>query len=399
MAEFFSAFRWSLHLAAWATPRIGGWTLEHGLNRVEGERLLKSRNFPEAEKFLARAVADADAMGHNGRRFQFRLELAEAQREQAPQNSNKLEEAETTVREALEITARASNAAGYVMCLDALAEVFHKADNFTAMETVLQEAVRIEASLSHPEPLRMARRIHRLGVARHKNGHSDTAIPALQKALQLHEQVYGPEHVETGDLLSELGAIFRAQQNHELAQDCLRRALRIHEDHHGHHAEQTVRDMHHLAGSLEESGNIEGAAELYERSLMQKLLLVGGDLEEIAEMQFGLAGIYIGWANYARARELLSEAIGIFLRKKGPRLAVTYETLAHVEECSGRYLEAVTELAKAAKVWEADGRTIELVENLLYRADLLDQMRKKREATWLRERAEELTEKAQAQSA
>ena len=135
-------------------------------------------------------------------------------------------------------------------------------------------------------------------------------------------------------------------------------------------------------------GDIEGAAQQYERVLGMKERVVGGDLEEIAEMQFSLAGMYIGWNNYGRARELLSESIGIFKRKKGPRLAVTFETLAFVEECLGRYQEAITELGRAGKVWESCGadRAGELAENMQRRAELLDQLRKKTEADWLRER-------------
>jgi tetratricopeptide (TPR) repeat protein len=247
----------------------------------------------------------------------------------------------------------------------------------------------------------MARRVHRLGTARHKNGRSEDAIPALEKALKLREDLSGPDHPDTGDLLSELGAIYRAQGRHEDAQTCLHRALRIHQAAHGRDSEEALHDVHHLAGSLEETGDIEGAAELYERVLLQKQLVVGGNLEELAEMQFGLAGMYIGWSNYARARELLAEAVGTFKRTKGTRLAVTYETLAHVEECSGRYLEAVAELARAAKIWElcGDERRTELAENMEHRAELLEQLRKRSEASWLRERAAELLGQCHAQSA
>lgn len=397
MSDLFTALRWSLKLAAWATPAIRrAWSLERSLNRIEGERNLKSRNFAEAEKYLMEAVAEADQQRHSVRKVQFRLELAEAQRKQG-----KLGEAESTARAALEHTARVSNPAGYVQCLDALAEVFHDGENFAAMEAVLQEGVRIEAAMPHPDPLRMARRVHRLGIARHKNGRSDEAIPALEKALNLHEETCGPDHLDTGDVLGELGPIYRAQGNHEPAQACLRRALKIHERHLGWDSEQAMRDLHHLAGSLEESGDIEGAAALYERVLGLKLRVVGGSLEELAEMQFGLAGIYIGWSNYARSRELLSEAIGTFKRKKDVRLALAYETIAHVEEYSGRYQEAVAELARAGKVWEllGESRRQEFVENLEHRAELLDQLRRKGEAGWLRERITQLNGAARAHTA
>jgi tetratricopeptide (TPR) repeat protein len=383
--SIFTAFRWSVRVAALATPHISAWSLERSLNRSEGERNLKARNYADAEKFLMLAVEEADVSRHTVRRVHFRLELAEAQRRQG-----KFAEAEQTVRDALEMTARVSNPSGYLQCLDALAEVFHDSQNYPAMEAALEQGIRIEASIPHPDPLRMARRTHRLGTARCLSGHPEEALPALEKAVKLHEQAFGEEHILTADLLSEIGAIYRAQNNHEQAQESLRRALRIHERELGHVSDESLHDLHHLAGSLEESGDIEGAAALYERALVLKERIVGGDLEELAEMQFGLAGMYIGWSNYARARELLSEAVGTFKGKKGPRLAVTYETVAHVEECSGRYQEAIAELAKAAKVWESDGRNTELAVNMEHRAELLDLLRRRSEANWLRERAAEL---------
>jgi tetratricopeptide (TPR) repeat protein len=393
MIGVFTALRWSMQMAAWATPRIQAWSLERSLNRAEGERNLKARNYSEAEKYLTLAVSEADELCHSVRKVQFRLYLAEAQRKQG-----KLAEAEQTLRAALDHTARISNPVGYVQCLDAMAEVFHDGENFAAMEKVLQEAVRIEAAMPNPDPLRMARRVHRLGIARHKNGRLEDAVPALEKALALHEQSYGEGHAATADLLSDLGAIYRAQGNHEAAQNVLRRALRIHENAFGYDSKETVRDLHNLAGSLEESGDPEGAASQYERALLLKERIIGGDLDELGEMQFSLAGMYIGWSNFGRARELLAEALGIFKRKKGPRLAVTYETLAQVEECSGRYLEALKEMALAAKVWESCGaeRVLELSENLLHRAELLEQLRKKSEAAWLREKAAELQMKHEA---
>ncbi len=179
--------------------------------------------------------------------------------------------------------------------------------------------------------------------------------------------------------------------------------MRIHESQCGADSSETVQDLHQLAGSLEDAGDVDGAADQYERALKLKERVVGGDMEELADMQYSLAGMYIQWNNYTRARELLAESIGTFKRLKGPRLAVAYETLAYVEESLGRYPEALAELARASKVWEScgPGRTAERAENMKHRAGLLDQLRRRSEAAWLRERAEELTAPAgeEAQSA
>src|ERR1700722_9671317 len=149
MIEMFTAFRWSMQMAAWATPHVQEWSLERSLNRTEGERHLKARNYAEAEKYLSLAVTEADERCHSVRKVQFRLYLAEAQRKQG-----KLPEAEQTLRTALEHTAQISNPVGYVQCLDPLGEIFPGGGNFPAMEEVLEEAVRIEAPIPSPDPLR-----------------------------------------------------------------------------------------------------------------------------------------------------------------------------------------------------------------------------------------------------
>lgn len=72
----------------------------------------------------------------------------------------------------------------------------------------------------------------------------------------------------------------------------------------------------------------------------------------------------------------------------GVRLAVGYETLGYVEECTGRYTEAVRELQLAAKVWETllPERLPELLRCLEHRVDLLELLRRKSDAERVRER-------------
>ena len=389
MVSFIKSVMWS----AVRTPSVNTWTIDRNWSRAEGERLLKDQQYEEAEPYLAEAVAETDRYSTSViKRVRLRVQLAEVQRK-----VNKLTEAEATLRKATELAAECADSASYLLCLDSLAEVFMAQNKFDAVEKLCQEGIRIETKLPHPDPLRMARRVHRLGISRYKEGRSDDAIAALEKGFQLHEQAYGAEHEETLRVASELGAIYRAEGLHHAAQTCLRRSLRHYQSTYGIDDSRALHDLHQLAGSLEESGDTEAAAHEYERVMDLKERILGLDLDELAEMQFSLAGLYIGWGNYPRARELLQQAAATFRRKSGPRLAVAYETLAQVEEYSGRFHDAVRELDRAGKVWEkCANRTAELAANLEYRAELLDQLRRKREAAWLRERAASLSRAAGA---
>lgn len=391
----------TLHSTGWAsgssvagTDRAKTWTLDRNFDQAEGERLFKAGNFQAAEGFLTRAAADAEARKRSAsRRVHLRLMLAEALRKQyrvdSPGTSDKLLSAEGAVRGAIEIAAANSDRDLYIRCLDELADIFSGQGNYAAVEKCMQEAIKLEASLSRPDPLRMGRRVLRLGVARHRLGKLDDAIPTLEKAVEINEQTFGLDHDETANHLTELGAALRANGNHELAQMHLRRALKIHERQ-GLDSPAAIRDLHHLAGSLEEAGDLDGAAAEYERALAYKHRVIGSDLDDLAELQYGLASLYIEWENYSRARELLYEAIGTFRNRGGLRLCVAYETMAYVEECSGRYDDAVKELTLAGKVWEKlnPPRTADLLRNLERRAEILEMIRKRSEASYLRERIE-----------
>ena len=388
MLELWLKIKGSIKLVAWAAPQVQQWKRDYQYNRVEGDRQLKARQFAEAEVCLTEAVEECDdRIISPSTRIRLQLQLAEAQRKQGAQNRAKLDEAEATIRSALALTARVSNPSGYVQCLDALAEVFHDRGDIEGMERLIQEGVKIEVAMPHPDPIRMARRIHRLAIARHLQG--EDAIPALEKAIEGFEQAFGEDHLETAGVLSEAGILYRGQGRHEDSQRCLRRALRIHERELGRVSPEAVCDLHHLAASHEEAGDLASAAALWERALELRDRIVGSDLEEFAEMQFRVASLYVDWGNLSRARELLAMCIGTFKRKKGARLAVAYELLAHVDEYSGRFRDALTELERASHAWETCGpdRAPELATNLEYRAALLDQMKKKDSANWLREKA------------
>jgi tetratricopeptide (TPR) repeat protein len=391
MFEFLKSTQWNFTRVATTGQKPATWTLDRNWHRSEAERHLKARNFIEALRHLAVAVEEADARNAPPKqRVRFRLELADAQRRTADSSDQQLEEAEATVRAAIDIAAKASDSEEYVNCLDALADVFTDQKNFAALEKVEEQAIRMGAALPHPDPLRMAKRVHRLAVARHKSGYTQESIPALEKSIALHEQTCGTDSPEMGTLLFEIGCIYRDQGEHERAKECLRRSLRIQETQVGPDSAEAQQVLQKLAGCYEDAGDLDGAAQQYERCLMLKLRKLGvKNIEEVALMQYSLANLYTGWGNLGRARELLTECVGVFRRDGGPRAAVAYEMLAQVEERSGRFHGAVKELEQAAKVWEKCGpaRQPEVIRNLNYRADILDQLRKSKEAGWLRETA------------
>jgi tetratricopeptide (TPR) repeat protein len=280
-----------------------------------------------------------------------------------------------------------------VLALDALSEIFAARDNWAAVEKTTQEAARLAPTSPRPDPLQAAHRVHLLGTAKHFTGHPEEALEALDRALLMHEETYGPDHLRTSDVLLEIGKVFRSQGEHEAAQEYLQRAFHIRRSHLGEATPEVVEVVQHFAMSMHESGDVDGAVEQFERLLALKELQLGvQNIEQLAEIQYSMATYYHEWGRMERARELVITAVGTFRPKGGVRLAVCYETLGQLEEHRGQYRGALEELELAAKVWATLGksRASELVRNLQYRADLLEELGRRREASMLQAKATEI---------
>jgi Tfp pilus assembly protein PilF len=98
--------------------------------------------------------------------------------------------------------------------------------------------------------------------------------------------------------------------------------------------------LHHLAASLEESGDLEGAVSELERLLALRARQVDANAEQTAEAQVRLATLYVRARRPAQAKELLTHAFGALERKRGPQLLLAVETLASAEEQMGRTEDA-----------------------------------------------------------
>jgi len=409
MSGFLKTWQWS-----WArVPQDrDAWGLDRNWHRSEAARHLKSGNLADAERHLTLAVREADDRGlPPAQRATLRLELAALQRNLAappglPDGAaqidlSKLQDAENTLREAIIVCTQASDAKLYLRSLDALADIFCLVEDYPALEGVASDAIRLGAAIPGENIQQLEERLRRLATAQDKNGRFPDALKTFEQAISLREKRYGAGHLETGNLLAEVGRICRARGFHPQAQVYLKVALRIHEAQCGMDSAEALGDARQLAGSFEETGDLDGAAAQYERVLGLQLRQLGRhNIEEVAEMQYSLACLQIGWGNYSRAREVLTECIGTFKRLGGPRLAVAYESLAHVEEREGRISFALDELERATEAWEQcdPPQLDELARNLELRAELSDHLRLRVDANHLRKRARHVAASAEDQT-
>ena len=337
------------------------WTTDRSTSQSEGERLFEEGDYAGAELNLAQAVLEGERrQGPPSKRILLRLELAEAQRQQAAgrdaasRDLPKLALAEQNIRSAARAwRTKWANKRWPCSAWTSWPAITSDQGNLAGAELLVEDATRLEATVKRRDPMAAARRLQRLAKLRHAQGQSQAAVEALTECVAIHERVLGAEHAETARRLSDQAALHHALGQHTETQRCLRRALPVHERHGGAGSTEAAAAMRMLVESCEASGNVDVAAGLLERALALKLREVGANLDEIADLQAALGHRYMQWRRYSRARELMMEAVGTFKRSGGMRLALGYECLGQIEEETGHYHEALRELGHAGKAWES----------------------------------------------
>ena len=357
--------------------------------RKEGERLFEAADYVGAERHFSRAIEVERGHESPDQRILLRLELAEAQRRQHPLGgaSQKLADAEQTVRSAVELATRSGDRELQLQALDVLLAISAERGILEEAESLLLQLDALEAKRRRRDPLQGALRLNRMGLLRLRHGQFREAIESLAESVAVHEQSLGETHPATAQQLSDLGKAHHASGNHAEAQRCLRRSIRIHEGHEGLDSPAAAVDLRLLTESLEATGDIDAAAAEFERVLIAKLRTMGQDLDGIAEMQWELAHRYLEWGNHSRARELLLEAVATFERTGGIRLATGYEALARLEADNACYQEALRLEKKAGGMWESlhSDNMPELIANLERQVQFFDLLGQNDEATFLRD--------------
>jgi tetratricopeptide (TPR) repeat protein len=327
-------FKIGLRVAEWATPHVQNWHRERNLNRSEAHRHLAAGNWSEAEKYFQKGLEETHHS--NADSLELMLGLAETQRRQL-----KLDDAERTASSAIAIAVREKNEAMHALALDELVTVQLDQYRFTDAEHTAREVIRLENARPKPDQARLASCSRKLALALERSERTPEAIEALRKALGHTEKAYGEGHAETAGHLHELGLLHRRHGDHDAAQLCLRRALGIHRalginGEAGAASAEATATLYHLAASLEESGDLAGAATEFERMLALRERQVGANREETSAAQVRLAALHLRTGRVSSARELLIQALPALERKGGPMLAQAFETFASAEERSGR---------------------------------------------------------------
>jgi tetratricopeptide (TPR) repeat protein len=335
-------FRLGVKFASWVTPHVKEWQRQRHFNRVEGQRLLSTKNWPEAEKYLRDALTEPNSTKEW-------VEIS-AQLVRALVNQRKLEDAAQAAQVAIDVAVTSDNADAQWEALDALAYVQLAQEKLPEAIQTMDRAEQQEMKRSHMNYERLALSLRRRGKLLLESGRSEEAFPALEKSLNIAELYWGKQHREVANALTEIGALQRQMGNHVEAQKYLQRALGIYRTTESHDSTQASEGLHNLAMSLEQSGDLAGAVQQYERFLAVSERQVGGDRGIIAMTQVHLAELYLCNEQSSMARELLVQAVHTLESIRGEGLPQALELMAIAEEESGRPQEATRWREKAAKL-------------------------------------------------
>ncbi len=325
-----SLFNTLIKVAAWITPWAQRRYRAFNANRTEAEYHLKAGNFSEAEKSLLVVYAEAERRRSlRSRKIEILVQLAEARRRQ-----NKLAEAEATASDAMTM----GGGKPHARAMEELSKVYVDQGRFPEALELVKNAIQ-HAESGKPDPLLSAQLTYSIASIESRMGDTVAARKHLQAAIQLYELAYGADHPETANRLSEFANMLASEGNHTDALACLQRAYKIHQRTAGPHSNEAVMDLQCIAQTLHDQGDLEKAAEQYEKVLRFKEKQVGVNPREYATLLLRAADLYMTMDQLPRAYELLHQSVSM-LERYPEQLAEAADRLAHVYDASGRAADA-----------------------------------------------------------
>lgn len=340
-------FRYSIRIAAWATPHVQRWMRNYNVNATEAERHFQARNYSEAEKYYTAALEDA-ARRHSPaeRRVRILLQIAESRRRQ-----RNLEGALASVNEGIQ-RAEALGATHPVqgMCLDALARIQMERGHIEEALAAGRAALQLARVDKHGGPALIAERCHNLAAIEKRSGNTKQHLELLRESLDYFERAHGSRHVDTANQLSKMGVALQNEGSYEEALPLLEKASRIHGELLGADAPELMDDLEHLAEICHAQGKLPESAGIYDRLLRLKERQVGADPLAYGRTLTNASEVYMATNQYARAHEYLHHAARLLERNPG-YLAPVLEKFARLYEKLGRDDEAQQMRARLAKSW------------------------------------------------
>jgi serine/threonine protein kinase len=313
--------------------------------RLEAEALVlagtlagKAASFADAERALSDAVIAAEATGRDDLRAMALIRLAQL----AGVRLRRGDDGQRFSRQAAAVVERLAGEPSLAIELaytDGL--LAGQRGDYTA------EVARFQAALAlvgrHPDAMREADLVDRLGMALYDLGKLADALVQVQRGLAMRERLYGRDHPLVAQSLNSVAATLAALDRNAEAVPYAERALAIAERTYGADHPDVAAAVVQLAGAHRAIGDARAEAE-YRRALAIMEHAFGPSSPNLANALHGLAYVARDRGDLAAAQQLVERSLAIgerTLGKNHPELAPDLDALADLAIRNRDYATAV----------------------------------------------------------
>ncbi len=255
----------------------------------------------------------------------------------------------------------------------------HRVGKYQQALPLYQEALRIREQVLSKQHKDYAESLNNLAELHREQGQYERALPLYQEALITYEQVLGKQNPYYAETLNNLALLYQSQRQYEQALPLLKDALEIRE-HLGTQSKDYAESLNNLALFYYIQKKYEQALPLYQKSLKIREQVLGKEHPDYAQSLNNLALLYNSQGKYEEALPLYQEALKIreqVLGKEHPYYALSLNNLAELYRTQGKYEEALPWYQQAYHIFknalgEKHPNTQVVAKNLRRAQDYLD---------------------------
>lgn len=252
--------------------------------------------------------------------------------------------AEAILREALALDILDRDPLRRARALAELGLARQEAHDFSQADASFQEALSLHQSELGDENPMLADTLRRIGRLRIDQGRFDEAEPLFLRAQRILTSHFGPDHPRVAQNLADLGLLYWEQGRSEEAMETLSRALALKERVFGPGHFEVARTLHDLGLQLTDLGRFEEAEDHLGRALRIEIDLFGEDDLDVSDTHIALAVLHMRRGQYEKSDHHYRRAIEIREAMLGSSHIKVMDALrlsAGLREAEGRHEEGL----------------------------------------------------------
>ena len=230
--------------------------------------------------------------------------------------------------------------ADYASSTELYAEIREMEGAFDEAEATIREAVEIRRDLAVPQDLAFS--LLMLGRIQHKKGQVEEAESLYREALQIRRSVDDDDDETIANALSYIGSILQQRGELDDAETMQREALAIRRAAVGEDHMIMIESNHNLGVVLMDKGDFDAARSHFEEALRVSTKLVPDGEQGQVFLYNGLGSVYDRMGNLDRARENFQRSLDMlvqFFGAKHPNTGIVQGNLGRVLIKQGNYVE------------------------------------------------------------